>query len=443
MGQHISRRGFLRLLGGITGSAFLSACGGQPGIPAAATTSAPTTAGGESGTLTVWGWEGIFKGIESQVQAFNQKFPNVKVDIKAFGYDDVHTNLLNAVVAGTGAPDLCGIDVLRLTQYVDGLSDLSFEAQEFKDQFVRPTFALGSYKGKFYGLAGDSEPMGMIYRKDIWDQYGIKEEDIQTWADLAIMSEKVASASGGKVNLYAMNADDVALYEILAVEQGFKGYYFSDDDAKVIVDDQKIIDAVTVMKQLWDAKGVLQNVNGGYAGDEMTVLLKNGSVATQIVGPAWYSQTLIQQMPELSGKWRLTRVPAVAKDGPRTGYQYPTIFVVPQQSKLRAPAWELARMGMIGEGARASFESDRTIPAYKPLLDELKGRADPYFGNQQVYDLWTSIADDAPDVFFGTGFTEAQSILSNHLQMILTGQKTVDAGLKDAAQEMRTKLKKS
>ncbi|HEU4984130.1 MAG TPA: extracellular solute-binding protein, partial [Nitrososphaera sp.] len=411
--------------------AVLAACGGgtpAPTQPAATSGATGAASGNASGTLTVWGWEGIFASLKSQIEAFNQKYPNVTVDIKEFGYDDVHTNLLNAIVAGTGAPDLCGIDVLRLTQYVDGLTDLSEQATQYKDDFVRPTFALGSYQGKFYGLAGDSEPMGVYYRKDLWEQYGLKADDITTWADLAADSQAFYTASQEKVHLYALNANDTGLYEVLAVEQGFPGYYFSTDDKRVIVDDPKIIEAVQALKLLWDAKGTLQNVNGGYTGDEMTALLKNGTVATQIIGPAWYAQTLIGNMPELSGKWQVMRAPAVTKDGPRIGYQYPTIFVVPQQSAQKDVAWELARMSLIGEGAKAGFEQDKTLPAYKPLLDELKSRPEPFFDNQKVYELWDQIAADTPDVFFGSGFTEAQAILSTHLQAILTDQKTVDAG---------------
>ena len=108
----ISRRQLL------TGSA-LAAAGAL--APTRGLTAAPRAA--QSGTLTVWGWEGTYEGIESQIQAFNQKYPDVMVNLQTFDYETVHTNLLNAIVAGTGAPDLCAIDVLRLTQYIDGLVD--------------------------------------------------------------------------------------------------------------------------------------------------------------------------------------------------------------------------------------------------------------------------------------------------------------------------------
>lgn len=404
-------------------------------------TAAPRAAA-QSGTLTVWGWAGTFEGLQSQIQQFNQKYPDVTVDIQTFGHDDVETNLLNSIIAGTGAPDLCAIDVLTLTQYTDGLADFSAHRAEYEDQFVPPILDLGSYQGKLYGLATDSEPIGVLYRKDIWDKYGITEESIATWADLVEAGNKVNQDSRGEVALYALSATEPNVYETLAIQQGFGGYYFDETDTKVIVDDPKSIQAATVLKQLWDGKGARHDPNGGWAGDEMTVLLKSGKVASQIVGAAWYPFYLTQQMPELSGQWRLMRVPAIAAGGARVGYQYPTIFVIPAQSRQQELAWEFQLMGLTGDGARALFDLAHILPAYAPLLEEHKPQPDEYFGGQQTFELWDAIARDAPKVFFGEGFVEAEQILGNHLQQILKGEKSPEDGMHEAAEEMRSKLQK-
>lgn len=424
----------------ITRRRFMSATAGA--VAAARGLSAPSRAAAQSGTLTVWGWPGTVEGLQSQVQKFNEKYPDVTVDIQVFGSDDISTNLLNALIAGTGAPDLCAIDVLELADFADGLADLSAYRAEYEDQFVAPILDLGSYQGKLYGLATDSQPIGLFYRKDIWDQYGITEESIETWADLAEAGNKVNEASGGEVALYAISATDPSNYEIMAIEQGFGGYYFDETDTKVIVDDPKSIEAATVLKQLWDGQGVWRNPMDGYSGDEMTVLLKSGKVASQIVGPAWYPLVLTGEMPEQAGQWRLMRAPAITAGGPRLGYQYPTIFVIPAQSQQQELAWEFQIMGLTGDGARTLFEETSVLPGWAPLLDELKPQESEYFGGQQIYELSDEIASEAPAVFFGKGFTEAQQILGTHMQAILDGQKTPEQGMADAAAEMRSKLQK-
>jgi ABC-type glycerol-3-phosphate transport system substrate-binding protein len=401
-------------------------------------------AAAQSGTITLWGWDGTYEGAKSQVEAFQQKHPGVTVDIKTFDYETVHTNLLNALVAGTGAPDLCAIDVLRLTQYIDGLTDLSAHRAEYEDYFVPPILDLCSYQGKLYGLATDSEPVGLLYRKDIWDQYGIKEEDIETWADLAAAGDKLNQDSKGAVSLYSMFGNDHFLYEVLAIEQGFAGYYFDDTDTKVIVDDPKSIAAAQVIKQLWDSKGALHNPGGAdiYEAETM-VLLKSSKVASQIVSPAWFPFYLTGQLPEQSGKWRLMQAPAIAKGEPRVGYQYPTVYVMPNQSQQQDLAWEFEIAALTGAGARSLYDLTHILPADAGLLKELLPETDEYFGGQKTFELWNTIAHDAPKVFFGVGFTEAQAIFGTHLQQILSGEKSPEDGMHEAAAEIRQKLNKS
>ena len=72
----ISRRQFL------TGSAMAAA--GAMG-PSRGLLPAPRAAA-QSGTLTVWGWAGTYEGIESQIEAFNQKYP----DVMEVGYGVFH-----------------------------------------------------------------------------------------------------------------------------------------------------------------------------------------------------------------------------------------------------------------------------------------------------------------------------------------------------------------
>ncbi len=434
----LPRRSFLRLLALGAGGGLLSACGGPTNSSGSVATTAPET----KGTLTVWGWEGTTEGIQAQIGAFNAKYPGLTVDVKSMGYDDVHINLLNAVVAGTGAPDLCAIDVLKLSKVAGGLTDLSALAQPLADQFVSPTFSIGSLGSKFYGIATDSEPEGLMYRADVWDQYGIREDDIATWDDLIEARNKLATDSQGKVMLYHLNSDSDYLFQVLALQQGFAGFYFSTDDTATVLDDPKMIEAATVFKRLWDGKGVKRNPVGGAHEAEVTAALKNGTLACQTVAPAWYPLQLTSEMPELAGHWRLMRAPAIKAGGPRVGYAWPTLIVLPQQSPIQGAAWDLMRMALIGDGAQALYEATQVLPAYQPLLDTIKDRADPYFGGQKINALWDEIARDTPPVTFGIGFDEAQLIVGLQLQAILTGAKTPEEGMRAAAAEIRTKLNK-
>ena len=76
----------------ITRRRFLStsALAAAGGLAATRGLRAAPRAAAQSGTLTVWGWDGTYEGIQSQIGAFNQKYPDVMVNVQTFDYDTVH-----------------------------------------------------------------------------------------------------------------------------------------------------------------------------------------------------------------------------------------------------------------------------------------------------------------------------------------------------------------
>ncbi len=396
---------------------------------------------GGADTLVVWGFPGTIEGLQAILPQFRKQHPKLNVRVQVFDYATVHTNLLNALVTSTGAPDLAVIDSSYLASYAPGLVDLNAQRAEANREFLPPVTELSSYKRKFCGLVTDSEPIALAYRKDIWDRYGIREGDIETWTDLADAGDRLHQRSNGKVFMYAMLSNEVATYEVMAVEQGFGGFYFSDDDNRVIVDDPKIIEAVTVLKRLWQSKGTYHNPQGGYSGDEVTTLLKKGILAGQLC-PGWYPEVLKQNMPEQSGKWRLMRLPAIRSGGPRVGYQYPSIFVIPKHRNRPEIAWQLEQQGLTGAGARHLFTTQHVLPASRQVFNQYRPDADKFFGGQHVFPLWQEIAADSPRIMFGDGLQEAQTIMGNHLSDVLTGAKSPGSAMRSAASALRLQLHK-
>src|ERR1044071_8735088 len=58
----------------------------------------------KGGNLTVWAWEPTLKNV---VTKFQEKYPNVKVDLVNAGTGDKqYTALQNAIAAGKGVPDV-------------------------------------------------------------------------------------------------------------------------------------------------------------------------------------------------------------------------------------------------------------------------------------------------------------------------------------------------
>ena len=135
--------------------------------------------------------------------------------------------------------------------------------------------------------------------------------------------------------------------------------------------------------------------------DEVTALLKNGRLACQTVAPAWYPLQLTSEMPELAGQWRLMRAPAIQPGGPRIGYAWPTLIVMPKQSTLRGAAWDLMQMSLIGDGARALDAFFELVPEFIRELAlgwarRMTGGSGGAFRRQTG---WGDLPDDKPGRF--------------------------------------------
>jgi ABC-type glycerol-3-phosphate transport system substrate-binding protein len=57
--------------------------------------------------------------------------------------------------------------------------------------------------------------MMLYYRKDLFEEYGIKPEELQTWEDMAIIGEELQDSQGQR-----MLALDGTLFDVLLRQKG-------------------------------------------------------------------------------------------------------------------------------------------------------------------------------------------------------------------------------
>src|SRR5213593_1253220 len=138
----------------------------------------------EAVTVTFWSW---VPKLQDEVNLFEQAHPNIKVKLVNAGQGaPEYTKLRTALKAGSGAPDVVQVEFQYIPTFtqINGLVDISkYGANEIKNDYVPWTWAQVSKGGKVYAIPQDSGPMGLLYRKDILDKYGIKAPT--TWAEYA------------------------------------------------------------------------------------------------------------------------------------------------------------------------------------------------------------------------------------------------------------------
>ncbi len=145
--------------------------------------------------VTMWAW---YPNMELVVDNFNEQSDDVQVCWTNVGQGgQEYEKLQTAISAGTGAPDVVMIEADRIPTFqvqnalVD-ISDLGYDA-------VKQNYSAGAWKDvsvgdAVYAVPVDGGPMGMIYRADIFEEYGITPPT--TWPEYEAAAQQMKDAGG-------------------------------------------------------------------------------------------------------------------------------------------------------------------------------------------------------------------------------------------------------
>ncbi|MCZ2828542.1 extracellular solute-binding protein [Modestobacter sp. VKM Ac-2986] len=186
------------VIGAGTVVASLSACGGGEEEAGAAvdpgSCSVPITKT-EAAIVSVWAW---YPNAATVVENFNEGHDDVQVCLTNAGQGaDEYARFQTAVSAGTGAPDVIMLetDTVPVFALQEALVDLT----EYGAADVQGNFGEGAWKDvssgdAVYGIPVDGGPMAMMYRTDVFEQYGITPPT--TWDEYRAAGEKLKAEGG-------------------------------------------------------------------------------------------------------------------------------------------------------------------------------------------------------------------------------------------------------
>ncbi|WP_204034835.1 ABC transporter substrate-binding protein [Micromonospora qiuiae] len=167
--------------------------------------------------VTMWAW---YPNMQLVVDNFNKLNDEVQVCWTNVGQGgDQYDKFQTAISAGTGAPDLVMVEMDRIPtfQIQNALVDISGYGLDA----VRANYGEGAWKDvsvgdAVYGVPVDGGPLAMIYRKDIFDKYGITPP--KTWAEYEQAAQKVKDAGGPLFG--DLGANVPALMMALQIQKG-------------------------------------------------------------------------------------------------------------------------------------------------------------------------------------------------------------------------------
>ena len=334
-------------------------------------------------TLTFWTW---LPQVQKEVALFEKQHPAIKVKVVNVGQGLAHyQKLRTALRAGTGAPDLAQVEFQSISTFsiTKDLLDLRpYGADAAKAKFTPSALSqVTGSDGQIWAYPTDTGPLEMLYRKDLFDKYGIKVPT--TWQEFADAARKLHAADP---NVYLTNlapGQGVAWMGLLW-QAGVKPHTVTGSDTI----DINFTDAAS--KKVADYWTAL-NKDGAIATDpdftdQWYQALNKGKYATWISG-AWAPVFLEGNAKDTAGKWRVAKLPQWNAGEDFNGAWGGSTNAVLKTTKNPIAAAKLAEfLGTDPQVVKAYTTAQSLFPATNNLLKDptWAKQTSPFYGGQEL-----------------------------------------------------------
>ena len=394
------------------------------------------------GELTNWTW--TFKCVDEWlVPAFNKVYPNIKIKTVPMAFDETHDKIFAAIAAGSGAPDFATIVSDYIQKFIDqgGLADMTAYMNKHKGEFPKYKVNMNSDKdGRIYGVPFNSAPVGMWYRKDIFEANKVKlPETYDDYLTAARQLKKkgiyITSISVAAQAMDRSTHGEIGLHAFLTQQQS--GSYF-DASGNPSLSSKESRRAMSLMNTLVQ-EGLAANVENG--SPAFYQMVNDGKIAS-MMSAAWYINVLVNFIKEGSpayGQFRFAKLPAFDKGGSRAsnlgGAELCIFTQTPKDKAELAMAFvDFTCTTLEGNRVHAQYgEFPSWIPSW--TNSDVVNMTWPMTGDQKLNKVFAEIEPLVPAWKQPPRYTEIQKILQAKMNEIFTGEKTVDAGLAEAQKE--------
>lgn len=350
-------------------------------------------------TLTFWSW---VPNIDKEIALFQAKYPAIKINLVNAGQGTPHyTKLRTALQAGTGAPDVAQIEYQYIPTFsiTGGLVDLRpYGAEALSSQFVDWTWGqVKGQGGEVWAIPQDSGPMGLLYRKDIFDKYGITTPP-KTW-DEFLADAKTIHAADPKVYIADVPPAEQGQWVGLMWQAGSKPFgVTSKTDVKVAVNDAASKKVAAYWQQLIQQGLVATDpdfTDAWYQG------LASGKYASW-PSAAWGPVFLQGAVKGTSGDWRAAPLPQWdASSNVSANWGGSTTAVIKGTKNPVASAMFAEFLNTDPASAMMFTTLQNFYPSQKAVLADptFAGQTPAFFGGQKVNQVFADISSTVDPSF--------------------------------------------
>jgi multiple sugar transport system substrate-binding protein len=281
-------RSLSRALVAVAATAILAgACTGATSSPSASAgapspsggTAAPTQAA-EKVALTYFTFSAApdhLEDLDAIVQAFEQKYPNISIEVQTAAYTDYFTKLQTQVASGS-APDTFELNYENSVAYASSgalldLTPLAAADADFDPGVYYPkAYEVFQADGKQFGVPEQFSDVLLFYNKDLFDAAGVAYPDASwTWEDERAAAEKLTDRANGVWGHF----QPIQFFEFYKVLAQNGGSFFNADTSKATFNDAKGVEAANWLIGKLDKT----MPSDAFGPDQDSALFKSGKLA--------------------------------------------------------------------------------------------------------------------------------------------------------------------
>ncbi|PYI57340.1 ABC transporter substrate-binding protein [Paenibacillus flagellatus] len=372
-------------------------------------------AGDIGGDITVWAWEHAMKAMMPEIDGFLRKYPNVRVHTVMLSNDDAYKRFLLANASNTGAPDVAAIPEPYVGQYIEigALHDLTSMIRPNRRKIVDTKWPDVTRDGKYYAMPWDSGPVGLFYRRDVFERAGFPSDPdgvselLATWDDYLRVGKIIKEKTGAYMNALPLESG-VGITTMFEYMLSQEGTLYLDKANRVTINSPLALSALKKLIEMNDSGITLSAEPGTRPYNEA---LQKGYVAT-VLEAVWMGGTLQEVAPDSSGLWGVAKMPAWRPGGSRAAEAGGSYLGVSRLSTNKRAAWAFIDY-MLGEAETVNnmFRRAYLFPALKEAYDDpMYDEPQPFFAGQRTRRFFVRLAEEAKPVYFSDDFRDLREI---------------------------------
>lgn len=283
--------------------------------------------------LSLWTFQELHVGFyTAMADAWNKAYPDDPINLTVSTGDStaMHTKMLVALQSGTGAPDICDVEIGHFGTFLKGnyLLPLNDVVKPYQNDVVMSRIKMyGDRTGNWYGIDFHVGAAVTYYNMDIMNAAGVDPADIVTWDDYYNAGLKVLQKTGKP--MCAVEVRDLFLPQLMLLEKNTQ-YVAADGQPQIYT--RQHVDVVNFIRKMLKAGICIIAPGGGYHTEEWYGFFDKGGVAS-ISMPLWYMGRFTDYMTDLDGKMGIYEIPVWKKGDTRCVLQGGTGTAVTVQSK--------------------------------------------------------------------------------------------------------------